>query len=410
MKGRNLILCLDGTWNSTFSLEKKADGSGIVKPSNVLKLSRALTNTTEDGRQQVVYYTSGVGSTGSFDGVSNWLLKKVDNFLGGAFGAGLETKAQSALTFLSNNYQPTDHLSIFGFSRGAATARVVCNILSWMAVGTHPNGAILKKDDAYYLPHLIREYFKCEGKRSFIEVTKKSDTNKSFNHFSGEVLPLEIDLLGVWDTVLSIGSRLKPKNAPHLNNTKLPNAVKVALHALATDEKRSDFSPSIWKETENHQKLQQRWFAGVHANIGGGYPNDGLANCALDWFVSEAKMHGLEFRDEYLNYYRAYADDTLYDSKSFFYKMADKLRSSNGTRQMSQIDHSATVDYSLIIRMLGDLNYKPQNAIDFLNNLYINDPLALYNLLRSQIAGRSVKNSDRITPKNIEGLFKKSLN
>jgi hypothetical protein len=275
-----------------------------------------------------------------------------------------------------------------------------------MAVGNHPNGAILKKDDAYYLPHLIREYFKYEGQRSFSVVTKKSDINKSFHHFSDELLPLEIDILGVWDTVLSIGSRLKPKNTPHLNSLKLPKVVKVALHALAADEKRSDFSPSIWKEAENDQHMQQRWFAGVHANVGGGYPNDGLANCALDWFVSEAKKHGLEFRDEYLDYYIAYADDTLYDSKSLFYKIADGLRFSNGRRMLSKIEHPATVDYSIIIRILGDVNYTPKNVITFIKQQFPNNPVALYSELTSQFAGRSVKNFERITLKNIELLFK----
>lgn len=343
---KRLILCLDGTWNSTFQSEKRLDGSHIIKPSNVLKLARGVKETDDTNKDkripQVVYYDSGVGSLSTYGGASNFILSKVDNLLGGIFGAGLETNTEDALTFLVNNYMEGDEVYIFGFSRGAATARIVCNIIQWMG-----NKCLCKKD-AYFLPHLIRGYLKYNGKKSVKSVLEEHETAPRNDEFKD----IKILFLGLWDTVLAMKS-LSKKDYQHLVSLTLPRSVDVAAHAISIDESRSDFVPCIWKTSADEQKLHQRWFAGVHSNVGGGYPKDGLANCALFWIIFLAEEHGLVFEKTFLKYYQPYHTARLYDSNRSVFRYLDIIRRKTGKRCISQATSKFDIDATAIFRMLS---------------------------------------------------------
>lgn len=349
---RKLILCLDGTWNSTFQKETRLDGTEIIKPTNVLKMARAILPRTQDNVDQVVYYDCGVGSLASYKGTANWILGKVDNILGGMWGAGLETNIEDALTFLSNNYLEGDEIFIYGFSRGAATARAVCNIVDWM-------GGIFVKQDAYFLPHFIREYLSTKGKGSFKRVLNRynNQVQKYDPDYSLTIIPASITFLGVWDTVLAKGCRVCRRNGNEfLNKIALPKVVLNAAQALAIDERRSNFLPNIWLRSESSQNLQQRWFAGVHSNVGGSYPDDGLANCALAWMICNSKRLGLEFNEKYLSFYRPSPVDVLYDSNRSVFRIFDRLFHRSGIRtiKLGEKNGNLDIDYTVFLRLLSN--------------------------------------------------------
>src|ERR1700730_12315647 len=124
MKPRRLVVCLDGTSNSDFDEQLRDQGQKVLKPTNVLKLCRAVRPWDEQNRrEQIAYYAVGVGSLTKYPGIANRLLFNSDRALGGAYGAGFEANIEAALSFLVFNYQPGDEVFIFGFSLGGATVR-----------------------------------------------------------------------------------------------------------------------------------------------------------------------------------------------------------------------------------------------------------------------------------------------
>src|SRR4051794_25554444 len=157
MQPRRLVLCLDGTWNNAYSRKKRTDGHAVFKPSNVLKAARAIVPYDPDtDRLQIVLYDIGVGSLARYPRIPNRLLALTDKTLGGGFGAGFEENVEEALEFLAHNHQPGDEVFIFGFSRGAATARALTRFLDWA-------GGLPLKHDSYYLPVLFHDYVVHQG-------------------------------------------------------------------------------------------------------------------------------------------------------------------------------------------------------------------------------------------------------
>lgn len=363
---RRIVLCLDGTWNSTYQQKKREDGSAVTKPSNVLKLCRAVVPRDENGVEQLVYYDVGVGSLSRFPGVSNRLLATADNVLGGGWGAGFEGNVEDALHVLTLNHRPGNEVYVFGFSRGASTARAVTQFLDWA-------GGLPVKRDAYYLPHLFRGYVTSQGERSGQEVV--DDINRKRE--ADGIPPLEpfqtvdVAFLGVWDTVMALGSRFRgtgPGTAVVSRSFYLrpepARCVRHARQALAIDEARYDFRPEIWIGHAPGQTLEQRWFAGVHSNVGGGYVDDGLANLAFRWILQEAENPdpalrlGLAVDPKFVGFYRGYAQDRLYRSESFLYRALDRVRFKVGRGKRSLVGQPAsakvTLDRSVIHRMNAD--------------------------------------------------------
>lgn len=387
MNNRRIVICLDGTWNNTYTEAERDDGSKVLKPSNVLKLARAvLPYDEETGRHQLVYYHTGVGAMSSYPGISNKMLQFCDKNLGGGWGAGFESNIEDVITFLVHNYHhaattkdatnPADQIFIYGFSRGASTARAVTQFIDWM-------GGIPVRQDAYYIPVLLKAYVKSEGRQTVAEVIETIRNN------DGNLQPMqeiEITLLGVWDTVMALGSKLfdKARRGFHIN-AQPPACVKHVYHALAADERRADFLPEIWQSAAPGQTLAQMWFPGVHSNIGGGYVNDGLANGSLRWFAEQSTRLGLKLDDKFLGFYRPYPQDTLYKSKSRFYVIGDWIRAKQGDRELTGYNGTAQIQlhHSIIRRMLSDPNqknsknsqpqyprldhYRPANVLAFLH-------------------------------------------
>tara|TARA_R110000782_G_scaffold2557_4_gene9853 strand:- start:56 stop:1273 length:1218 start_codon:yes stop_codon:yes gene_type:complete len=276
MHPRRLIVCFDGTWNTP------DNGSN---PTNVVKLLRSIKSRDGDV-SQIVFYDKGVG-TGGF----------TDRIAGGASGAGLTENVIDGYRFLGNNYEPGDEIYIFGFSRGAYTARSLGGLISLAGVvGPAHLGSDLKKIIGIYRD-------------------EKTDGDERKSRIAalnlGQCHDARIRCIGVWDTVGSlgipgdIGRNLLP-GAYHFNDTMLSPKVDVALHAIAIDEKRSAFSPTMWvrqKEASQpeNQIVEQVWFSGVHSNIGGSYKDAGLSDIALDWMVKRVTKHtDLEIDQAYL--------------------------------------------------------------------------------------------------------------
>ena len=351
---RRIIMCLDGTWNSTYAKATRADGTDVAKPSNVLKLARAIVPVATDGTSQIVYYDAGIG--GDVDSEGGWKIftdyrKKKE----GMWGLGFNANVEQAVTFLANNYQPSslDDVFFYGFSRGAATARAIVKFIDWM-------GGMPTKRDVFYIPEFFEAYRKSKGKKACEQVKKDrglyiSRNGKKRTRFE-PFQPISVKVLGVWDTVYALGGQVVSvaKGGFHVDKMP-PGIVQNAYHALALDESRGSFAPAIWTGKHDHQEMVQMWFPGVHSNIGGGYVRDGMANVALQWIAKHSEKHGLELDDEYLSYYRPYERDRLYKSKSLGYKAMDIALSKGSGRNFLKLPASANQEFhpSILARMLA---------------------------------------------------------
>ena len=387
---KRLILCLDGTWASAYDEKKRRDGHTVLKPANPLKMCRAVVPFDETtGRMQVAYYDIGVGALALYPGLSNRLLQRADRILGGGWGAGFEENVENALNFLVLNLEPDDEVFVFGFSRGAATARAVTQFLDW-------NHGLPEKEDAYYLPRLFRAYVVSHGAQEMQE-QELAAINADRAHEKRPLPPLKpfrpvrVKYLGVWDTVMALGSRFESTGASTSTAGRtfyagtVPAAcVDHARQALAIDEHRFDFRPEIWTGRRPHQTMEQRWFAGVHSNIGGGYIDDGLANIAFRWVLKGATAQGLKVSERFVGFYRPFPKDSLYDSYSTVYRILDFVRGRANAGKRSVIglpvEANSDLDPSVIERMQsapGDLQpgsddrpptqpYRPENVLVFL--------------------------------------------
>lgn len=393
MQSRRIVMCLDGTWNSTYAKSIREDGTSVAKPSNVLKLARAVQPVAKDGTSQIVYYDAGIGGDVDSEGGGKFFTK-ARKTKEGMWGLGFNANVEQAVTFLVNNYDPgtKDQIYFYGFSRGAATARAIVKFIDWM-------GGLPSKNDAFYIPEFFEAYRKSKGTRTCQQVKearglfiKKGRTKRPrFEPFN----TVTIRLLGVWDTVYSLGGQLisVAKGGFHVDRVP-PAIVENAYHALAVDEARGAFAPSIWQDKHDHQTMIQMWFPGVHSNIGGGYPRDGLANIALRWMIKLSEHHGLEFDQGYLKHYHPFAGDRLYNSKSLGYKVLDQVLSKESGRDFLNLPAKVCQAFhpSVLARMtstLADLDlrgkdrsrtyqtglYRPK-AIKKLVNKVSDDPLA----------------------------------
>ncbi len=249
--GKNVIVCLDGTGN-----QFKEDNS------NVVKLFRVVVRDPT----QVAYYDPGVGTLADPD-YKTPLAKKINMLLGLAFGRGVTRNVEQAYAFLMDHYEEGDRLFIFGFSRGAYTARVLSGFI-------HSCG-LLEAGCQNLIPYAMKLY-------------KKVDfpiLNRFRSTFGRKV---KIDFLGLWDSVSTTGWVYNPVFLPYTTNNE---SVQVVRHALAIDERRSFFKDMRWgKKYADKQDIKEVWFSGVHSDVGGGYSEatSALSKIPLRWMIEEA--------------------------------------------------------------------------------------------------------------------------
>ena len=372
VNGKRIVICLDGTWQNPYKMRLRDDGSRVLKPSNVLKLSRAvLPVDTGDGRSQITYYDAGIGALVTYPGQANRALCLVDRILGGVWGAGFEANIEQAFRFLAHNYAAGDRVFVFGFSRGAAQARALTHFLDWL-------GGVPAKGDAYFGPLFFLHWVETRGRGCPEDVTTSDGRRPDL-----PMTPVTVDLLGVWDTVLALGSRFHTARGTSTGKWSFlvrpqPAAcVTNARQALAVDEKRFDYQPEIFTGCADHQTLAQRWFAGSHTNIGGGYVNDGLANIPLRWLTDEASALGLSLDRDYIKHFNPYPQAQFYSSSSLFFSAFELLRLRFGGGRRRLTDHPSgtglEIDRSVIHRIRSDPaehdqldSYRPQNVLSYL--------------------------------------------
>ena len=266
MPGKSLIVLCDGTWSDL--------GHARRPPTNVAKLAQWIRPHGVgpcEHQPQIVHYVDGVGV--SREAVAG----RIERFVGGAFGAGLIRNLECAYRFLVLNFSPGDSVFLFGFSRGAFTARSLAGLIN--RVG------ILSPDQADQIGAAI----------SFYKSKRSTRWRK----------PVAIAYIGVWETVGALGipdMGLMPdafgRRQHQFHDLNLSQSVRHARHALALNETRRAFSPTLWDNLgalrdQTGGDYQQRWFPGDHGSVGGGGEITGLSDGALSWIITGAHACGL---------------------------------------------------------------------------------------------------------------------
>lgn len=298
---KRLVFCFDGTWNTL----------AAPIPTNVVVTAESVVPTASDGTAQVIFYDEGVGT------------KKWEQIRGGMFGLGLVENMADAYRFLIFNHTPGDEIYVFGFSRGAYTARSFVGLLS--------NCGILHRSQAAKAGDAIERYRARDKSPEYAQAMLKfradfapdvciSDDEDAWRvgncqgYVKDAAHRLRITYLGVWDTVGALGI---PKRFTLLNpfsdnkkyefhDTSLSAFVRSARHAVAIDERRTDFVPTLWDNLEELTKAvgsdfskesapyQEKWFPGTHSSVGGGGDRRGLSDQAMDWVLDGARHLGLQ--------------------------------------------------------------------------------------------------------------------
>jgi uncharacterized protein (DUF2235 family) len=347
---KRIVTCTDGTWNKPGDLEK---GKSI--DSNVCLIYQAIAKKGEDGKEQVKVYDTGVGSS------YGWR----DKLFGGTMGKGLDQKIMDMYAFLMLSYQPGDELYFFGFSRGAYTARSLAGFIR--------NCGILKPQ---YL-HLLQKAFDLYRDRNSF-TSPDSDLMVLFrrNYCFENITP--IHFIGVWDTVGSLGLpltflRMYNKEKYQFHDETLSSTVKNAFHALSIDDRRKLFRPTLWEESKKIttgqapvQNCEQRWFPGVHCNVGGGYADRGLSDQALIWMIEKAQSAGLAFDPEQLAAFRPNPLGVLRNSYTLAFWFWPKMwRDLQADSKINKV-----FDPSVEIRLRQNLSYRPANLKNILSKYF----------------------------------------
>jgi len=300
---KNLIVCCDGTW-----CDEDSTDEGVVSPSNVLKVFRGIDQSTQSGDiTQEARYQSGVGTEGV-----------VKRLLGGLVGYGLNEDIEDCYYWLSDKFEPGDTIFLFGFSRGAFTARSLAGLVTRYGLLKLP------KNDALGRAKAVKELYRDGYRKGNDDIVTKYEFHQDSD---------TIEFLGVWDTVGALGvpddkaifELFDNPLSYQFHDVTLSPSVKQARHALALDEMRGSFTPTLWKDFDSRDagSVKQIWFPGVHSDIGGGYKEQGLSNCALKWMVDEALSFPgstLRFNGNFLEQIKPDSLDHLHDSHVGFMK------------------------------------------------------------------------------------------
>ncbi|MGW4534669.1 DUF2235 domain-containing protein [Nocardia sp. NPDC004340] len=280
---KRLVVCCDGTW--------QAESSSAV--SNIVKIAEtvALTGTDRDGNRvgQRINYVPGPGSRGFMS----------DKLMGGAFGLGLEANLSAAYWQLALNWEPGDEIYIFGFSRGAYTARSLAGMINRLGILTYQ--AMIGGQ----YPKALKIYRTRKKHADDPDPPEWAEFRARNSHPEAPT----INFLGVFDTVGAMGVPGITARLHRFHDVRLSRIVLCARQALAIDERRRAFSPCLWEVPDDQRELyadrpdrvKQVWFEGVHCDIGGGYADCGLSDITLRWMIAEAEAEGLAFDHDRLD-------------------------------------------------------------------------------------------------------------
>ncbi|MEH6648557.1 MAG: DUF2235 domain-containing protein [Motiliproteus sp.] len=344
-----LIICCDGTWNAP-----DHEDEGVPAPSNVYKLFCAL-DTSQD-HQQLTRYQSGIGTGGL-----------LDKAMGGAVGYGLSQDIRDCYQWLANKYRPGDAVYLFGFSRGAYTARSLAGMIGRFGIVK----LAPRQDWEQLVKKIYRDGYRNRAPTESLGAEFHPDSDK-------------VHFVGVWDTVGALGI---PDDKALLNifdnpiaysfhDTQLGNNIAIARHAVALDEKRGSFTPTLW-DTQNYSgDVQQLWFPGVHCDVGGGYKEHGLSDGALQWLIDEAHRAGLIFISDVIDQIEPNPHDIKHESYNGIMKALDSM-----PRSIPRLDGSdnfhPSVDQRRSQTPINQGAYLPTHRIDhqpFSIDIYAKNP------------------------------------
>jgi uncharacterized protein (DUF2235 family) len=281
---RNLVVCCDGTWN-----EPDEQRDHVAKPTNVAKLALALVSDIDkpaEQQSQLVHSELGVGTSAD------------DRLIGGAVGYGISRNIRNGYRFLAENYVPSDRVYLLGFSRGAYTARSLAGLIH--------NCGILRPECADHVDEAFA-FYRDRTNQTHPKTIAAHIFREMYSHTDSKVF-----FIGVWDTVGALGI---PEGVPGweelskgfpgweklwgFHDTRLSPEIKFAYHALAIDEERPPYAPTLWAEDDDRdgeQVLEQVWFAGVHSEVGGGTVDNSLSDISFLWMADKARAQGVQFR------------------------------------------------------------------------------------------------------------------
>lgn len=285
---KRIAIFSDGTWNSP-------EQGGATNP---LLMARAVAPDA-DGIKQVTFYDWGVGTD----------RKSISGALA---GAGIDKNIMDCYRFLVHNHEPGDRLYLFGFSRGAYTVRSLAGFIR--------NCGLLKREYAERIPDAYRLYRNRSG-RTGPNAARAVRFRR--DHAVADITPIEF--VGVFDTVGSLGIPLPfwgplDEDEYLFHDTEPSKIIRHARHAVAIDETREDFEPALWTEKAGLD-IEQVWFAGTHSDIGGGYRESGLSDCAGRWMLDEAQSFGLEFEPYLADALKPDALDKLHNERKGLYRL-----------------------------------------------------------------------------------------
>jgi uncharacterized protein (DUF2235 family) len=306
---KKLVVCCDGTWNTPrtetnifrtyrFLRERLGTPTEVTRKDGV----RTCSGRAADGSEVVLFYDAGIGS--------EWYSR----LLGGGAGVGLSDNVRDAYHFLGHNFVPDSDIYLFGFSRGAYTARSLCGFIKaaglldkpsvqdvWRVymdryvTPAHTSPGVVARPSGWDLDRIRGWLAEKAG-----DAVGRLGTDVATLPTHGDV---KIKFIGVYDTVGALGVPIPA--AAHVNepivgfhNTTLGDTVENAVQALAVDEKRGPYVPAVWTQAADAaalagQSVLQVWFPGVHSDIGGGYHDKGIGDITWDFMMRQAADKGL---------------------------------------------------------------------------------------------------------------------
>ena len=382
---KKIVICCDGTGNEIKENQ-----------SNVLKFYRVLKESDD----QIGFYDPGVGTI-SNSGAWSLFKNRAKGVFGLATGNGLDANVLDAYRFLIRHFELGDEIYLFGFSRGAHTARVLAGFVNMVG--------LLHEHQEHLCSYAFTAYKQSSTQDDFDvawRVQEVLDTRRATIRF-----------MGCWDTVASVivprPDRLYLPSLEALPYTHSNPSVRVFRQACAIDERRRMFRLSRWVQPQcyktnpfvkdddaEEQDIRQVWFSGVHADIGGSYPeqDSGAAKYPLGWMVDEARNHGLVFREAMVkrlvhgenpknvksgskrDYAAPSAEAKLHDSMTFGWKGLEYLpkrkkwhddpamQKEGGfyipSKEPRYIPNDAIIHYSVLERTKLNDEYDPENLPD----------------------------------------------
>jgi uncharacterized protein (DUF2235 family) len=306
--GKKLVVCCDGTWNTprtetnifrTYRFLR--EGLGMPLEVTHKEGVRTCGGTAADGSEVVLFYDAGVGT--------NWFSR----LPGGGAGVGLSDNVRDAYRFLGHHFVPGSDIYLFGFSRGAYTARSLCGFIKaaglldkpsvqdvWRAyidryATVHTTPRVIARPAGWNLDRIRGWLVEKVG-----DAVGRLGTDIANLPTYGDV---SIKFIGVYDTVGALGvpiPAVADVNEPIVgfHDTTLGDTVENAVQALAVDEKRGPYVPALWTQAADAvalagQSVLQVWFPGVHSDIGGGYHDKGIGDITWDFMMRQAADKGL---------------------------------------------------------------------------------------------------------------------